>query len=149
MEQVEEKDKVAIAYTGKLDDGTVFQTVTNEKPLEIVIGNLEAPPTLENALMGMKVGERKRIRIDPEESYGIRDKNLLQELTREHLGIDNNPKVGTILTLKVEKDGQEHQIPATIVEIKGDIITIDYNHPLAGHHLTYDLEVVKIGKHGE
>ena len=144
MEQVEKKDRVAIRYIGKLDNGTVFQTVTSEKPLEIVIGNLEAPPTLESALMGMKVGEKKKVCIGPEESYGIRQKDLLQELQREDLGDKIEPKLGMVLSLKVDKDGQDHQIPATVVEVKDDIITVDYNHPLAGHNLTYDLEVVTI-----
>ena len=149
MEKVENKDSVAIAYIGKLDNGTVFQTVTNDKPLKIVIGNGDTPPTLESALMGMKVGEKKQVRVGPEESYGIRQKDLLQELKRENLGEKIDPKPGMILSLKVEKDGQDHKIPATIIEVKDDIVTIDYNHPLAGHHLTYDLEVVNIIKHTE
>lgn len=148
MEQVEEKDKVAIAYVGKLDDGTVFTTVTSDKPLEIVMGNLEAPPTLENALLGMKVGEKKQVRIDPEENYGLRQKDLLQKLKKDQLGeaFNESTKVGSVLSLKIVKDGQEHTIPATIVEIQGDIITIDYNHPLAGHHLTYHVEIIDIEK---
>lgn len=148
MEQIENQDKVTITYTGKLDSGEVFQTVTANQPLEITIGNQEAPPTLEDALKGMKEGEKKKVRIGPEESYGIRQKDLLQEIKKENLGDNINPTVGAILSLKVEKEGVEHKVPATIIEVKDDTITIDYNHPLAGHHLTYDLQVVKIEKHG-
>lgn len=149
MEQVEEKDTVTITYIGKLDNGTIFQTVTDKKPLEIVLGNGDAPPTLEDALMGMKVGEKKKVRVDPEESYGPRMKDLLQKLNRKDLGDDADPKLGMVISLKVEKEGREHQVPATVVEVKDEIVTIDYNHPLAGHHLSYDLEIIQIRKRTE
>jgi len=149
MKQVEEKDTVTIKYVGKLDDGAVFQTVTGEKPLDIVLGSQEAPPTLENALLGMKVGEKKKIRVEPEEGYGSRMKDLLQEIKRENLGNDIDPKPGMIVSLTVEKEGQSHKVPATVIEVKDNTVTIDYNHPLAGHNLTYDLEVVQIKKHSK
>ncbi len=149
MKQVEKKDSVTITYTGKLDDGTVFNTADTNNPMKITLGNQEAPPTLEMALIGMKVGDKRRVRIDPDESYGQRMKNLLQELKKDQLGGNIEPKSGMVITLSVEKEGQVHQVPATIVEVKGDIVTIDYNHPLAGHHLTYELEVIDIQKHSQ
>jgi len=147
MQTIEANNTVTIIYTGKLDNGAVFQTATREEPMTIKMGNQDAPPTLEEALMGMAIGDKKTVRIDPAESYGPRVKDLLQKIKRENLGkSDEEIKPGTILSLTVERDGQKIPVPATVVEVKGDIITIDYNHPLAGHHLTYDLEVIEIIK---
>ncbi len=146
MKQVEAKDIVTMTYTGRLDDGTVFKTAQAEKPMKLELGKQEAPPTLEAALIGMKIGEKKQVRIDPDESYGQRMKNLIQELHRKQIGDKIDPKPGMIISLAVEKDGHTHQVPATVIEVKGDSITIDYNHPLAGHHLTYSLEVIDIKK---
>ena len=149
MEQIEEKDAVTLTYVGKLDDGTVFQTVTIEEPIEVVIGNGDLPPTLEEALMGMKVGDKRTVSVESEEGYGPRMKDLLQDIKRQSLGDNVDPRPGMIVTLTAKKDGQDHQVPATIVEVKDDIVTIDYNHPLAGHNLTYDLEVAQIKKRSE
>lgn len=146
MKQVEAKDIVTITYTGRLDDGTVFKAAESENPMKLELGKQEAPPTLEAALMGMKIGDKKQVRIDPDESYGQRMKNLIQELNKEQIGDNIAPQPGMIISLAVEKDGHTHQVPATVIEVKGDIITIDYNHPLAGHHLTYDFEVIDIIK---
>jgi len=97
----------------------------------------------------MKVGEKKKIRVEPEACYGSRMKDLLQEIKRENLGNDIDPKPGMIVSLTVEKEGQSHKVPATVIEVKDNTVTIDYNHPLAGHNLTYDLEVVQIKKHSK
>ncbi len=66
MKYIEDKDTVAITYTGKLDDGKVFTTVTEKNPLIIILGNNDAPPTLEQALLGMAVGDKKIVRLPPE-----------------------------------------------------------------------------------
>lgn len=146
MIKVEESDKVAISFIGKLENGEIFKTVDETKPLVIEIGNSEAPPTLEISLKGMQVGDKKTVRVPPDESYGPRNKELLQTIEKGNFEEHINPRPGLVLSLKVNKDGEEHQVPATVIEIDGDNVTVDYNHPLAGHHLTYDVTVVSIEK---
>ncbi len=146
MSQVESNDTVTIVYVGKLDNGEVFKTVSDDKPLTVILGNADAPPTLEQALLGMSVGEKKTVRVPPEEGYGPRHKNLLQELTRKSFGDKVRPKPGMILSLSIEKNGEPSQVPATIMEVNNETVTVDYNHPLAGHHLTYDVTIIDIQK---
>ena len=146
MKCIEDKDTVAITYTGKLDDGKVFTTVTEQKPLIITLGNNDAPPTLEQALLGMAVGDKKKVRLPPEEGFGTRRKELLHTLSRKSFGTKITPVPGMILSLNIEKDGKQHQVPTTILEVNGNTVVVDYNHPLAGHHLTYDLTVTAIDK---
>lgn len=144
MSTILEKSTVTLAYTGKLDNGEVFTSVNAERPFTITIGNHELPPTLENSLIGLAVGDKRTIRLSPEEGYGARQKLLVQELSRSTLGDKIEPKPGMILSLKVDKDGEEVQVPATVMEVNKDIVVIDYNHPLAGHHLTYEVHILKI-----
>lgn len=146
MKVVKEKDTVAIAYTGKLDNGQVFADVTEHKPFIFTLGNNQAPATLEQAVIGMAIGDKKTIRLGPEEGFGVRRKELLHTLERKSINRKIPPQPGMILSLSIEKEGKSHQIPATIVEVTDDHIVVDYNHPLAGHHLTYDLTVTDIDR---
>lgn len=146
MSQIEPNDTVVIEYEGKLDNGEVFKTVTKDKPFTVTLGSGDCPPTLEQALVGMSVNEKKVVRLPPEEGYGPRQKDLLQEIALSTFGDKIIPKPGMLLSLNVDKEGQPHKIPATVIEIKEDVVVVDYNHPLAGHHLTYHLSVIDIHK---
>ncbi len=149
MKYVEEKDTVTITYIGKLENGEIFANVTDEQPFVLVLGQEQVPPTLENALIGMAIGQTKSIRLGPDEGYGPRRKDLLHTLNRNSINKQIDPKPGIILSFSIETDGQEHKIPATIIEVNDDTIVVDYNHPLSGHHLIYDIKVTDIDKHLE
>ncbi len=146
MEKIQKNDKVTITYTGKLENGTTFQTTTESEPLVITIGNLDVPPSLEQAIIGMSIGDKKLVKLEPDEGYGPRRKDLLQTLNRNAMSASISPQVGMILSLKVEKNGQEHPVPATVVEVNKDTVVVDYNHPLSGHNLLYDITVISIEK---
>lgn len=144
MSTVKEHDRVSIAFVGKLDNGTVFIEYPAGNPMKIKLGEDDLPPTVEMAIVGMEKGESKKIRVSPDEGYGPRMKDLLHEVPVKTFGDRIVPKPGMILSQKVEKDGVEQRVPVTIIEIKDDLVVLDYNHPLAGHHLTYEVTVVGI-----
>lgn len=144
MTIVTENKTIAITFIGKLDNGAVFIEVPTAQPMKIKLGDSELPPTVETALIGMKKGESRKIRVSPDEGYGPRLKDLLHEVPRKTFGDRIDPKPGMVLSQKVEKDGQEEKVPVTVIEVTDDLVMLDYNHPLAGHHLTYELTVVEI-----
>jgi len=144
MSTIKENSTITIAFIGKLDNGEVFKEVEKDAPLTVKLGNQELPPTLENELIGLCEGQSKTVRLSPEEGYGARQKLLVQNLSKKTLGDKIVPRPGMILSLKVEKDGEIHQVPATVIEVKDEEIVIDYNHPLAGHHLTYQVIILSI-----
>ena len=146
MKTVEPNDMVTLAFTGTLDNGTEFMTVSRENPMKIQIGASEMPPTVESALVGMEVGQTRKVRVSPDEGYGPRQKDLLQTINNTEFLTKIKPRPGMILSLKVEREGQEHQIPATVIGVNENSVVVDYNHPLAGHHLTYDITVLDIQK---
>lgn len=144
MTAIQQDDTVTLIYTGKLDNGQVFGAVTEENPLIVKIGNLDIPPTLEEALLGMKIGASKTVRLSPDEGFGPRQKELVQSIANPEMIQKIKPKKGMVLSLKVDKDGVEHQVPATVISVTDSEIEVDYNHPLAGHHLTYAITVLAI-----
>jgi FKBP-type peptidyl-prolyl cis-trans isomerase 2 len=144
MSSIQQNDLVTLTFTGKLDNGEIFKTVTEEHPLIVRIGNLEIPPTLEEALLGMAIGETKTVRLSPDEGYGPRRTDLVQTITNAEMIKKIKPKPGMILSLKLAKDGEEHYVPATVLKVGDSEIEVDYNHPLAGHHITYTITVVNI-----
>ena len=135
-------DTVLLSFIGKLDNGEVFMTVEKDKPFRVTLGNTELPPTLEQEILKMEFGETRKIRVSPDEGYGPRDKDLIQTIDNQQMVDSLQPKPGMIVALKAEKEGVEQKVPATVLTVEGSRVTVDYNHPLAGHHLTYDLTLL-------
>ena len=141
MSQVKNNDTVKVHYTGKLTNGQIFDSSLEREPLEITVGEGKLIPGFENALLDMKVNEKKTVEIAKEEAYGDIQKELLHQVQKEHLPQDVQPEIGMGLSSK-GSDGTEHQF--RVVEVEEDHIVIDGNHPLAGQDLVFDLEVVEI-----
>jgi peptidylprolyl isomerase len=134
---------VKVHYTGKLDDGTVFDSSVNREPLEFTIGDGKLIPGFDNAVNGMKVGEKSTVKIPAEEAYGPHYEQLVQIVNRTDLPPELKPEVGQHLEA-VQQDGNVINVTVTNVDEKS--ITIDANHPLAGKELTFELELVEIVK---
>lgn len=141
MSTVKEKDTVRVHYTGKLEDGQVFDSSLEREPLEITLGQGMLIPGFEKGLVDMKVNEKKTVNVPKEEAYGDVQKELFQEVSNENLPKEIKPEVGMGLMAK-NPDGSERQL--RVAEVKNDSIVVDANHPLAGKDLTFDLEVVEI-----
>jgi peptidylprolyl isomerase len=142
MSHAKAGDKVKIHYTGKLDDGTEFDSSAGRDPLEFVLGSGQVIPGFDNAVDGMKVGENKEVRLDAEDAYGQRNDQLIQEVPKSALPDDLEPKVGMGLQSQ-SPDGQVMQL--TVTDVADDSITVDANHPLAGKALSFDIKLVEIG----
>jgi FKBP-type peptidyl-prolyl cis-trans isomerase 2 len=122
-------------------DGQVVETTKGSKPLGYTQGQNQLIPGLEKQMAGMKVGEEKSIVVKPEEGYGPVVKDAFREFDKAKLPQDVAPKVGLMLELK-DKDGNAY--PATISEVKDTTVMLDFNHPLAGKELMFDVKVVSI-----
>ncbi len=144
MTVIQQDDTVTLIYTGKLDNGEVFTVAGEDQPMIVRMGKQELPPAVEEALLGMKKGERKTIRVPPDQGYGPRQKELIQTIANPELVQKIKPQRGMVLSLKVEREGEEHHVPATVISVTDAEMEVDYNHPLAGHHLTYAFTVLEI-----
>ncbi len=131
--------KVSIEYTLKLEDGTTVDTNVGKKPLTFVIGSHQIIEGLEDALKGMKIGETKHVVVPPEKGYGPVNKNAIIEVEKNR--IPEGAKVGTILK-GTDRNGRDFY--ARVVEIKDKTVLLDFNHPLAGKTLYFDVKIVNI-----
>lgn len=147
MKQIQKNDTVSIAFVGTLDNETVFESVDPSEPRTIILGEEGIPKPIQRVLLGMQEGEMRTVHLEPEEGeYGIRRSDLLQEIPKDQFSKNIEATVGLVLSMSVDSGGLTHQVPATIVEIKEDSILIDYNHPLAGHPLNYEITVIAINE---
>jgi len=141
MRRVEDGNYVKVHYTGKFDNGEVFDSSSGCQPLEVHMGAKEVIPGFENALLGMAVQEKRTFTIEPSEGYGERDDRLEQRFQRSDFPQDFNPEIGQVLVLQ---DSEQGQFPAVVKELERDSVLLDLNHPLAGKTLIFEVEVAEI-----
>lgn len=142
-ETVKKGDKVKLDYTGKLEDGSVFDSSEGKAPLCFEVGSGQVIPGFDKAVEGMKTGEEKTFTLKSEDAYGSVKEDLKQEIPRDKLPAEPEPKEGMMLMMQAPT-GQ--QIPARIVGVSEDKVTIDVNHPLAGKDLTFTVKVVGVNE---
>jgi peptidylprolyl isomerase len=149
MAQAQSGNKVKVHYTGRLEDGTVFDSSECREddcgcetgPLEFTIGEGNVIPGFENAVVGMSVGEEKTFTIPVAEAYGERVEEMVAQVPRSELPADMTPELG--MQLEVTQEGG-NTFPVVITEVTETMVTLDANHPLAGRALTFDIRLVEI-----
>jgi peptidylprolyl isomerase len=134
-------DTVTVHYTGKLDDGQIFDSSRQRDPLEFEVGSGQVIPGFDRAVEGLEVGESIEVRLEPEDGYGQPRDDLFVDVEKDQFPTDSEPEVGQQVQVQVSPD--ENRV-ATISSIEAESITLDLNHPLAGQTLTFDVELVGI-----
>ncbi len=141
MAQAKQGDTVHVHYTGKLGDGTVFDTSRERYPLQFNIGKGAVIAGFEQAVVGMNVGESKTVIIPVDQAYGPRREDMVVTMDRSQLPVDLNPSVGQRLEMTQSDD---QNILVTVTAVTDTTMTLDANHPLSGKELVFDIELVKI-----
>lgn len=137
---VTEGKTVKVDYTLEVD-GEVIDSSKGRGPLEFKTGSGQMIPGFEKGVMGMKVGEKKAFKVNPEEGYGPENPEAIQTIPKNQLPPEVNPEAGMTLYAQ-SPDGR--QVPVKVMEIKDDVVVMNFNHPLAGKTLDFDVEVVEI-----
>ena len=141
MVQAKEGDTVKIHYTGKFNDGTVFDASKEEEPLEFVLGEGQVIPGVEEAVIGMNPEESKTTTIPPEKGYGQYHEDMVVDVDKSKFPEHIQPELGLELELKQE-DGES--VYVVVTNITDEEVTLDANHPLAGKDLTFDIQLMEI-----
>ena len=140
MAEAQAGDKVRVHYTGRLDDGSVFDSSRGRQPLEFTVGEGQVIPGFDQAVAGMTPGEEQTITIPADQAYGPRRDELLFTVPRGEFPPQIDPEVGQQLQVQ---NGDQVAI-VTVAGVSDEDVTLDGNHPLAGRDLTFDLELVEI-----
>lgn len=141
MQEAKKEDSVKVNYTGKLADGTVFDSSANREPLQFKLGAGEVIPGFEEAIIGMQEGTKKTVNISSDQAYGPYQDDLVIEVSKNKLPDNLKLELGQKLTMKMNDNSQ---IMVTVTDIRDEAISIDANHPLAGKDLTFDIELIGI-----
>jgi len=141
MAKAKRGDTVKVHYTGRLEDGTVFDSSIDRKPYEFTIGESGIIPGFEQAVLGMTPGETKTTKIPAAKAYGPRRKNMIVVVDRTQIPAHLKVEIGQRLQIN-QADGQ--RVPVKVVKVTQSKVTLDANHPLAGEDLTFDIELVEI-----
>jgi peptidylprolyl isomerase len=139
MRKVKTGDFVQLHYTGTLEDDTVFDSSDGRGPLEFQVGAGDVIPGFNNAVMDMAVHDEKKVTLPPDEAYGPPRDDLQREFPTEMLG-EMQIEVGQQLRFSSPRG----PVSGTVLAVEADRFTVDFNHPLAGKTLNFQIKVVGI-----
>ena len=140
MSTVENGNKVSVHYRGTFTDGEEFDSsYTRDQPLTFTVGSGETIPGFEAAIVGMSAGETKSVTLSPENAYGEINEDAIQSIPKTQFPEDFNAETGGMVE-GVNPTGQ--RVRATITEVHDEHITLDFNHPMAGKELNFEIELV-------
>lgn len=140
MAQAKSGDTVQVHYTGRLDDGTVFDSSQGREPLEFQVGSGMVIPGFDNGVAGMNIGEKKTIHIPADDAYGPVQDEMILKIPRTDIPADIPLEIGT--QLNMHQDGAGQVVPVTITDVTVDTVVLDANHVLAGKDLVFEVELV-------
>lgn len=141
MKQAKYGDTVKVHYTGKLEDGTVFDSTKDRDPVQFTIGSGQVIPGFEQAVIGMNLDESKTVTIPMDKAYGAHREDMVLVVARNRFPRNMRLEAGQELQILLD-DGQSMFVLVT--EVTESSVTLDANHPLAGKDLTFDIHLVEI-----
>ena len=141
MAKAKNGDTVKVHYTGKLEDGTVFDSSESREPIKFTIGEGNVIPGFEEAVVGMSPGESKAEKVPADQAFGPYREELVVEINRGRIPERVDPKVGKRLQVQRDDGGVTEVLVTGVTESK---VTLDANHPLAQNDLVFDIQLLEI-----
>jgi peptidylprolyl isomerase len=138
---IKKGDTILVHYAGKIENGEMFDSSEGHDPLKFTVGSGNIITGFDNAVMGMKKGDKKTVTITPGDGYGERLNENIVTIPRGDSPEEQNVAVGMPVYL-VDQEGEN--IPGIVTEVFADTVNVDINHPLAGKTLVFDIEIVEI-----
>nr|WP_127924179.1 MULTISPECIES: FKBP-type peptidyl-prolyl cis-trans isomerase [unclassified Pseudoalteromonas] len=139
---INDNSEVVFHFSIKLSDGSAADSSkVHNKPAKLVMGDGSLTANFEKCLLGLKAGDDKSFELEPEDAFGIPNPDNIYHLDRTKFGADTPAEVGAIIAF-TQPDGSE--LPGIIREVAGESVTVDFNHPLSGQKLTFDVEIIEV-----
>ena len=141
MAEVKANDTVKVHYTGRLSDGTVFDSSLSREPLEFTIGQKMVIPGFEEGIIGMTAGETRTVSIASQDAYGPYLEDLVGSIKRTQIPPNIDLQVGGILQMQTPDGGT---MLVVVKALTDEAVTLDANHPLAGKDLAFEINLLEI-----
>jgi FKBP-type peptidyl-prolyl cis-trans isomerase SlpA len=133
--------KITLHFALRLRDGEVIDSNFERDPATFVVGDGNLLPGFEKAIFGLQEGERKTLVIKPEDGFGQRNSNNIQEIARNQFGADLELSEGLMLSFA---DAQKTELPGVVKRFNDDVVVVDFNHPLAGRDIYFEVAILRI-----
>ncbi len=141
-EVIQNQSEVLMHFDLKLEDGSAADsTRVNNKPAKLVMGDGSLTANFEACLLGLKDGDKKSFTLPPEDAFGMPNPDNIHHMDRARFDADTPVEPGTIIAFS-QPDGTE--VPGIVRESAGDSVTVDFNHPLAGQTVIFDVEILSV-----
>jgi peptidylprolyl isomerase len=129
-----------VHYKGTLDNGSVFDSTEGKEPLTFEVGTRQVVPGFEDAVREMQVGETRTVRVGCREAFGEPQEEMVVSIPKKGFPKNIDPQEGMVLQMQT----QEGTLPAEIVDVSDDVVTLDANHPLVGEDLTFEVTLLEV-----
>ncbi|MEJ2687637.1 MAG: FKBP-type peptidyl-prolyl cis-trans isomerase [Gammaproteobacteria bacterium] len=139
--QIQPGSRVTMHFSIALEDGMVAEDSSGGEPLSFVMGDGTVVEGLELALYGLRAGDTQRLQLEPEQTFGYRDPDNVHTLPRSDFPVEMNLEPGTIIGFTTP-GGDE--VPGAVQAVQGEEVKVDFNHPLAGHTLTFEVRILAV-----
>lgn len=141
MTAIHENSKVTLHFALKLEDGSVVDSNFDKAPAQLVMGDGNLPEGFEKHLLGMSAGDKRSVRVPPEEAFGQSNPGNIQSFKKEQFAQAGDLSPGVVLSFE---DASGSELPGVVSGISGDRVTVDFNHPLAGKVLDFEVEILSV-----
>jgi FKBP-type peptidyl-prolyl cis-trans isomerase SlpA len=133
--------KVTLNFSLKLEDGSIIDSTFDKQPAIFTVGDGSLLPGFEKKLSGMQAAEIASFTILPEDSFGQRNPNNIQQFSREDFKQQDELSVGMVISFA---DARKTELPGIVSKLEGDFVEVDFNHPLAGRTIQFDVEIISV-----
>lgn len=136
---IQENATITLHFALRLDSGETVDSTFDKAPATLTIGDGNLPPGFERHLLGLAVGDHRTVRVEPEDAFGQHNAQNLQTFKRDQFGAEL--EAGMVMSFA---DAGNNELPGVIADIEPDFVTVDFNHPLAGKTLDFEVEILTI-----
>ena len=133
--------RVTLHFALRLPEGEVIDSNFEREPATFTVGDGNLLQGFEQSIFGLQEGDRKTVVIKPENGFGQRNPNNIQEIARSQFGADVELSEGLMLSFA---DAQKTELPGVVQSFNEDVVIVDFNHPLAGREIIFDVAILKI-----
>ncbi|NVK36964.1 MAG: FKBP-type peptidyl-prolyl cis-trans isomerase [Gammaproteobacteria bacterium] len=141
--QIAQGKQVQLHFALKLDDGQVVDSTFDRQPATLVVGDGNLPEGFEELIIGLEAGDKKSFVVPPEKAFAQPNPNNIQHMKRSDFAADMDLEVGMVVSFA---DANNAELPGVIKQVEDNLVIVDFNHPLAGKALTFDVEILDVNE---
>ncbi|MEX0623983.1 MAG: FKBP-type peptidyl-prolyl cis-trans isomerase, partial [Saccharospirillum sp.] len=139
--QIQENSTVTLHFALHLDSGEQVDSTFDRRPATLTIGDGNLPEGFERCLMGLSAGDRRKVQVPPQDAFGQHNPQNIQQFKRDRFAQSEPLEVGMVMSFE---DAGKNELPGVVATLDDEFVEVDFNHPLAGKTLDFDVEIIEV-----